>query len=145
VAVFLTGALIQIAGILFVDNLPLFIQNDLIRSFGIVISTVGIILLIISMATLGDSWRGGMDYNQSTKLITTGIYTFSRNPAFVGFDLFFIGMSLLFSHIFNLIISFILILVIHQQILEEEKFLTTAFGEKYTDYQKKTRRYFGRK
>ncbi|MEI8199475.1 MAG: isoprenylcysteine carboxylmethyltransferase family protein [Eubacteriales bacterium] len=144
-AVFLLAAAIQIAGILLVDILPVFILNNWIRYFGIMISASGIIVLDISMAALGDSWRGGLDYNQRTELITTGIYKFSRNPAFVGFDLFFIGMSLLFSNIINLTVSGILILVIHQQIADEEKFLTAVFGDKYLDYQRKTGKYFGRK
>ena len=35
---------------------------------------MGIIVLVVAMVTLGDSWRGGIDYNQKTALITTGIY-----------------------------------------------------------------------
>lgn len=141
VAVLFVGVLIQISSIIFVGILPVLLQNEILRNLGILISVMGIILLILSMVTLGDNWRAGIDYNQKTKLITTGIYMFSRNPAFLGFDLFFIGMSLLFSNIFNIVISCILILVINQQILEEEKFLTVTFGKEYSDYQKKTRRY----
>lgn len=46
-----------------------------------------------------DSWRAGIDRTQKTKIINTGIYRYSRNPAFVGFDLLYIGMRLAFSNI----------------------------------------------
>ena len=138
----LITALIQFLTILFDGNLPLSIQCDGVRYFGASLSVAGIIVLIVAMATLGNSWRGGIDYKQKTTLITTGIYAYSRNPGFVGFDLFFIGMALLFSNLLNVIFSCMLLFLLHLQILEEEKFLFKAFGKEYSDYQKKTRRYF---
>ncbi len=135
-------ALTQFLTILFVEKFPIILQHDFVRYFGVALSIAGIITLIIAMATLGDSWRGDIDYNQKTGLITTGIYKYSRNPGFVGFDLFFIGMAVLFSNKVNVIFSCMLLFLLHLQILEEEKFLSKAFGKEYTDYQKKTRRYF---
>jgi protein-S-isoprenylcysteine O-methyltransferase Ste14 len=138
----LLTALTQFLTILFDEKLPIIIQHDGVRYLGAILSVAGIITLIVAMATLGDSWRGGIDYKQKTVLITTGIYKYSRNPGFVGFDLFFIGMALLFSNIVNILISCILLFLLHLQILEEEKFLSKVFGKEYTGYQKKTRRYF---
>ncbi|TNV68670.1 methyltransferase family protein [Trichococcus shcherbakoviae] len=142
VIMLLITALTQFLTILFDEKLPIIIKHDGVRYFGAILSVAGIIVLIVAMATLGDSWRGGIDYKQKTELITTGIYKYSRNPGFVGFDLFFIGMALLFSNLFNVIFSCMLLVLLHLQILEEEKFLAKAFGKEYSDYQKKTRRYF---
>lgn len=99
----LITALTQFLTILFDEKLPIIIQHDGVRYFGAILSVAGIIVLIVAMATLGDSWRGGIDYKQKTALITTGIYKYSRNSGFVGFDLFFIGMALLFSNLLNVI------------------------------------------
>jgi len=138
----LITALTQFLTIVFDEKLPIIIQHDGVRYFGVLLSLAGIIVLIVAMATLGDSWRGGIDYKQKTALITTGIYKYSRNPGFVGFDLFFIGMALLFSNIVNVIFCCMLLFLLHLQILEEEEYLFKAFGKEYSDYQKKTRRYF---
>ena len=135
----------QFLTIMFGEEIPIIIQHDSVRYFGAILSAAGIIVLVVAMVTLGDSWRGGIDYKQKTALITTGIYKYSRNPGFVGFDLFFIGMALLFSSLFNLIFSCMLLCILHLQILEEEKFLSSAFGKDYLDYQGKTSRYFGKK
>lgn len=142
VIVLMLTALIQFLTILAVEKFPIILQHDGVRYLGAILSVAGILTLIVAMATLGDSWRGGIDYNQKTGLITTGVYKYSRNPGFVGFDLFFIGMALLFSNIVNVIFSCTLLFLLHLQILEEEKFLSKSFGKEYTDYQKKTRRYF---
>jgi protein-S-isoprenylcysteine O-methyltransferase Ste14 len=138
----LITALTQFLTIVFDEKLPIIIQHDGVRYFGVLLSLAGIIVLIVAMATLGDSWRGGIDYKQKTALITTGIYKYSRNPGFVGFDLFFIGMALLFSNLLNVIFCCMLLFLLHLQILEEEEYLFKAFGKEYSDYQKKTRRYF---
>jgi protein-S-isoprenylcysteine O-methyltransferase Ste14 len=143
VVMLLLTSFIQFISIVLVEKLPILIQNDWVRSCGAAISIMGIIAFIAALATLRDNWRGGIDYNQKTKLITTGIYKYSRNPGFVGFDLFFTGISLLFSNFFNILFSCVLILIIHLQILEEEKFLSIAFGKEYLDYKNKTRRYLG--
>jgi len=135
-------ALIQFVSIVWVQKIMVMIQSDWVRSGGIPIAAAGIIVLVVSMATMRDSWKGGIDYNQRTKLVTTGIYQYSRNPGFTGFDLFYAGLFLLFPNLFNLIFSGLLMIMLHLQILEEEKYLTIAFGQVYADYKKKTRRYF---
>ncbi|OOM81820.1 isoprenylcysteine carboxyl methyltransferase (ICMT) family protein [Clostridium puniceum] len=136
---------IQFISIIFINKLLIFIENDLIRYIRIAISTLGIFIFITSMVTMDDSWRAGIDDSQKTKIVTTGIYKYSRNPAFVGFDLFYIGTALTFSNVFIIIIACASILMFHLQILEEKKFLPIAFGKEYLDYKKKTGRYFGTK
>lgn len=145
VVMILLKSLVEFISILYVARFPVIIQNDFVRYCGVLISIVGVSLLITAMATLHDSWRGGIDYDQNTELVTTGIYRYSRNPGFAGFDLFYIGISLLFSNLLNIIFSGMLMLILHLQILEEEKFLKIAFGKEYLDYRKKTKRYFGMK
>lgn len=41
-----------------------------------------------------DSWRAGISETDKTELVTEGIYQISRNPAFLGFDLLYIGILL---------------------------------------------------
>ncbi len=41
-----------------------------------------------------DSWRAGIPDSDKTELVTTGIYKYSRNPAFLGFDLQYMGVLL---------------------------------------------------
>jgi protein-S-isoprenylcysteine O-methyltransferase Ste14 len=138
---FLTAG-IQLISIIFIESLPIFIQNELIRDIGFAISSLGVVIFITAMGTMRDSWRAGIDNTQKTKIVKTGIYKYSRNPAFVGFDLFYIGMALAFSNVLNIVFVCASILMLHLQILEEEKFLPIVFGEEYLDYKEKTGRYF---
>lgn len=139
----LTSA-VQFISIVFAAKLPALLPGDLVRYYGLVLSAFGGVTAFIAMWTMQENWRLGIDYNQDTQLVTSGIYRYSRNPYYVGFDLFCLGMALLFANMINIIFACASMLVIHLQILEEEKFLRTAFGKEYTDYQNKTDRYWGR-
>ena len=69
------------------------------------------------------------------------IYRISRNPAFVGFDLMYIGILLAFPNAWHAAAVAITLVLFHKQILGEEQFLEGAFGEEYADYKKRVRRY----
>ena len=139
---FSTGA-VQFISIIFADKLTILIQNNFIRYLGFIVTLLGIIIFVTAMTTMHDSWRAGVDKTQKTKMITGGIYKYSRNPAFVGFDLFYIGTALSFSNAVNIIFACVAMIMLHFQILEEEKFLPAVFGEEYVNYKKRTRRYLG--
>lgn len=118
-------------------------SSDSLRYIGLLISAFGDIIFLISVITMKNSWRVGISKNDKTKLITNGIYKISRNPAFLGFDLMYIGVTLLYSNPFTIILSIFAIEMLHLQILDEEKYLEKSFKEEYISYKNKTNRYLG--
>jgi protein-S-isoprenylcysteine O-methyltransferase Ste14 len=117
-------------------------DNHFIRSFGLILLGVGTCLFIIAMYTMKNNWRAGIPDKDKTEMVTEGIYNISRNPAFLGFDLTYIGASLSFGNIVLFVIAILTMIMMHLQILEEEKFLTVTFGNNYVEYKKKVGRYF---
>lgn len=122
-------------------NTSLF-SNQMVRGIGLVLLGLGTCLFIIAMVTMQDNWRAGIPEKDKTDMVTTGIYTISRNPAFLGFDLTYIGASLAFGNIIVLILTALTIALMHLQILEEEKYLETTFGNRYDTYKNRVGRYF---
>ena len=117
-----------------------------IRVVGICIGVLGDIVFVISVVTMRDNWRAGVSKTDKTELVTNGIYQISRNPAFLGFDLVYIGVLLMFFNWVLLAASAFAALMIHLQIVNvEEDFLLAAFGEEYLEYRKKVCRYIGRR
>lgn len=117
-----------------------------IRVVGICIGTIGVIVFIIAVITMRDNWRAGISKTDKTELVTNGIYQVSRNPAFLGFDLVYIGILLIFFNWVLFIVSVFAAFMFHLQIVNvEEDFLLSAFGEEYIHYKKKVCRYFGRR
>ena len=92
-----------------------------------------------------DSWRAGIPDKDKTALVTTGIYRFSRNPAFLAFDFMYVGVLLLYFNPVTAVFSAFAVVMLHLQILQEERYLTDVFGEAYLTYKRHVFRYLGRK
>lgn len=114
-------------------------------TIGMLLSFVGDIVFAIAVITMKDSWRAGLAEKDETKMITNGIYKISRNPAFLGFDLVYIGILLMFFNWILFFFSLLAIVMLHIQILQEESYLERVFGAAYIDYKSRVCRYFGRK
>ena len=118
----------------------------LFRICGAVIGALGAAVFVTSVVTMRDSWRAGVSKTDKTELVTDGIYRISRNPAFLGFDLVYIGILLMFFIPCLLAASAFAMLMFHLQIVNvEEDFLLEKFGQEYLTYKKKVNRYIGRK
>lgn len=117
-----------------------------IRVMGAVVSAMGTIIFIVAVLTMRDSWRAGVSKTDKTELITNGIYQISRNPAFFGFDLLYIGILLMFFNWILCVLTVFAVIMYHLQIVYvEEAFLSDIFGNEYLQYKKKVCRYIGRK
>lgn len=116
------------------------------RSLGVVLGVLGVVVFLSAVLEMRDSWRAGVSKTEWTELVTGGIYQISRNPAFLGFDLVYAGILLIFFNWILLAVTLFAALMLHLQIVNvEEDFLITAFGDTYLEYRKKVNRYFGRK
>lgn len=117
-----------------------------LRIIGLIVEMFGVIVFILSVLEMKDNWRAGVQKKDKTSLVTTGVYKISRNPAFLGFDLMYIGIVLTFFNWYLLISTIIAIILFHFQIVNvEEDFLIESFGDEYLNYKKKVFRYLGRK
>lgn len=115
------------------------------RFTGFLIGLLGDGIFLLSVLCMKDSWRAGIPDKDRTELVTTGIYRYSRNPAFLGFDLMYAGVLLLYGNLLTLGFSVFAMVMLHLQILQEERYLVHAFGAPYQAYCRQVFRYLGRK
>ena len=115
------------------------------RFTGFCVGMVGDLIFLISVLCMKESWRAGIPDKDRTELVTDGIYAYSRNPAFLGFDLQYIGVLLMYCNLLTGIFTVSAIVMLHLQIMQEERYLTTAFGTEYLDYHHQVFRYLGRR
>ena len=117
-----------------------------LRIVGCVITAAGVLTFVVSVVQMKDNWRAGVQREEKTNLVTTGIYSISRNPAFLGFDLMYIGILFAFFNWYLCLATSFVIVIFHLQIVNvEEDFLVEVFGEEYLKYRAKVCRYLGRK
>lgn len=115
------------------------------RFTGFCLGLLGDLIFLLAVLQMKDSWRAGIPDQDKTKLVTTGIYRFSRNPAFLGFDFMYLGVILMYFNVLTVLFTIYAAVMLHLQILQEEKYLSTTFGEEYQAYQKQVFRYLGRR
>ena len=115
------------------------------RFTGFCVGMVGDLIFLISVFCMKDSWRAGIPDRDRTELVTDGIYSYSRNPAFLGFDLQYIGVLLMYCNLLTGMFTVFAIVMLHLQILQEERYLTATFGTAYLDYRHRVFRYLGRR
>lgn len=116
-----------------------------VRFTGFLVGMMGDGIFLLSILCMKDSWRAGIPDKDKTELVTTGIYRYSRNPAFLGFDFMYVGVLLMYGNLLTLGFSAFAIVMLHLQILQEERYLESTFGSAYTGYRKQVSRYLGRK
>ena len=116
-----------------------------VRFIGYGFGILGDLIFLFSVLSMKDSWRAGIPDQDRTELVTSGIYRFSRNPAFLGFDLMYIGVMLMYCNLLTVPLTVFAIVMLHLQILQEERYLEETFGAPYREYKRHTLRYLGRR
>lgn len=79
---------------------------------------------------------------EASKLVTTGIFSVTRNPMYLGLFLLLMSFGLFFSSWVSLLLPVLFAGYINFfQIIPEEKILAKKFGKKYKDYCADVRRW----
>jgi len=117
------------------------LNNIILKYLGMGLIFIGYILFLMSLVSFGKSWRVGIDSKNPGKLVTNGIFSITRNPIFVYIDLYFVGTALINTNILFILFAVLVIIGIHYQILQEEIFLSNFYGQEYSEYKKRVRRY----
>ncbi|MCL2884628.1 MAG: isoprenylcysteine carboxylmethyltransferase family protein [Oscillospiraceae bacterium] len=139
------GIIVQFVSILFPASLWPLPAPAAVRAAGLVLMALAIAFFVPAIVAMRDNWRAGFNRGQGTHLVTGGIYRVSRNPAFVGFDLLYIGCAAATPNPVIIVVTAAAGALFHFQILGEEQYCTEAFGESYILYKKKTMRYIGKR
>src|SRR3546814_20160844 len=111
-----------------------FFQSEAIAWIGVAWCLAGLLLLLWSLVSFGSSFRVGIDDDHPDKLITTGVFSLSRNPIYVAFASILLGQFLIFSYWFLLVFIGSAIWLFHRTVLREEKFLKKHYGQESLMY-----------
>lgn len=118
-----------------------YLENEYLVYVGWVLLIVSLLFVWFAQGNMRESWRIGIDEENKTELITSGFFSFSRNPIFLGIMLANFGLFLVLPNAFTLLIISLSTISINTQIRLEEEFLKKEFGNQYTQYQSKVNRW----
>ena len=137
----LAGLAAAVADIL---GLPPFAPLDgpVVAGIGVAVTGLGIIGTVAAQLVMGDSWRGDVDPDARTPLVTSGPFSVVRNPILACTFVAGLGIALVVP---NLLAALMLVgIVVAQQIqvrLVEEPYLLRVHGDAYRRYAARTGRF----
>jgi protein-S-isoprenylcysteine O-methyltransferase Ste14 len=116
------------------------LDRSTVNYVGLGLLVVALLWTVIAQENMKNSWRIGIDTDIKTELVTSGLFSISRNPIFFGMILSLVGLFLATPNGLTLIFLILGYVLIQIQIRLEEEFLTKEHGQSYLDYKQKVRR-----
>ena len=132
------------AGLLGYENLIPFrpLKGPLSSAIGALLLHASLVVMVAAQHRMGASWRIGIDDQSETKLVSGGIFRYSRNPIYLGLRLSFLALFLILPGLVTLIVVLCGEVSIQYQTRVEERYLAGRFGEAYKEYCMNTARWF---
>jgi protein-S-isoprenylcysteine O-methyltransferase Ste14 len=109
---------------------------------GATVATVGIVLTVWAQLEMGDSWRIGVDSEETTQLVHSGVFGLVRNPIYSAMLIFEFGITLLATNLVTIagfLLAFVSLELQARRI--EEPHLLTKHGALYRDYTRSVGRF----
>ena len=113
------------------------IVSVIILIIGLIVIVSPVVDFIKSKTTVNP-----VKFKNVNRLVTTGIYRYSRNPMYLGMILIVISTTVYYLNFLSVFSPLIFYIWINKfQINREEIFLEDKFGSEYLKYKSKTRRW----
>jgi protein-S-isoprenylcysteine O-methyltransferase Ste14 len=105
------------------------------RVAGATVATVGIGLTVWAQLAMGDSWRIGVDSEETTQLVHSGVFGLVRNPIYSAMLVFEFGIALLATNLVTIAGFLVALAALELQVRRvEEPYLLANHGAHYRDY-----------
>ncbi len=75
------------------------------------------------------------------RLVTDGVYAYTRNPMYLGHLIFMLGLAVTFRSWLALALLAGHVVWFHRRVLEDEARLRAQFGAPYADYERRVKRW----
>ncbi|WP_127137859.1 methyltransferase family protein [Flagellimonas oceanensis] len=115
------------------------------QELAMILSGLGVLVILISVIQffIKKTTVDPLNPKKTRKLVTNGVYNYTRNPMYLGMLLFLLAFGLKLGNAFNTLIAAGFVSYMnHFQIKPEEEMLMKLFGQEYKIYCKLTRRWF---
>lgn len=111
-------------------------------TMGYILYSLGLITVLVSQYQMGTTWRIGVDANEKTALVTSGLFKYARNPIYTGLFIGSMGLWLVSPSILLMLGLLGLYVAVELFVRKvEEPYLLEQFGTEYNEWYHSTPRY----
>jgi protein-S-isoprenylcysteine O-methyltransferase Ste14 len=119
----------------------IYIYSSIIHYIGLVLIVLGLIIRWFAILKLKEFFTVTVSIQKDHRVVDTGIYKYSRHPAYLGSLLSFLGLGLALQNWLSILVIFVPIFcALSYRIYVEEKVLIEEFGEVYLSYSVRTKK-----
>ncbi len=113
-------------------------------ALAIALVALGLLVIVVSLRIFSSAGTTAnpMQPRNASELVTSGVYSLSRNPMYVGDAVMLAGISVWIGSALNVVLLAAFVAYIDRvQIAAEEQALAAIFGERYAAYRQRVRRW----
>jgi protein-S-isoprenylcysteine O-methyltransferase Ste14 len=99
-------------------------------------------LFVVSVRKFWQAETSLVPGEPSTVLVDVGPYSFTRNPIYISFVIFYFGLAIMLTSAWMLVLLIPVLIILQRGVVErEEAYLQAKFGEAYRKYQARVPRW----
>ena len=118
------------------------VVSPLIRNLGLGLAGIGFLFGLLAFNAFAKARTTLDPHGSVTSIVSSGIYRFSRNPIYLGMACMIVGFPLVFGNVWGVPLALVFIILTSKLVIEhEEAYLEKKFGEAYTGYKSRVRRW----
>ena len=117
------------------------LEHSLVQTAAWIVLGMALVWVVIAQAQMGRSWRIGIDAEAQPPLVRSGLFSWCRNPIFLGMRLSLAGMFLVMPNAVTLAIALVGEVLMQVQVRLEEEHLSRVLGEEYRAYRREVPRW----
>lgn len=115
---------------------------SILSTVGLGLAGLGFLLGLLSLYEFMKARTTLNPHGSVTSIISSGIYRLTRNPIYLGMIFMLIGFPLTFGNVWGIPLAPVFIFLMNKLVIEhEEAYLEKKFGDVYTGYKSRVRRW----
>jgi protein-S-isoprenylcysteine O-methyltransferase Ste14 len=112
---------------------------------GVALTLVGVALVVLTRREFAQHGQRTDPGHPTSKIITAGVFSVSRNPLYLGVVCFLVGIGMAVNLPWVLVLLLPALVACHYVLIApEERYLAAKFGEEYASYRANVHRWMGR-
>ena len=119
-----------------------FVVSSILENIGFVLVVIGFFLGVAAFLAFRKARTTLDPHGKVSAIVSDGIYRFTRNPIYLAFLLMLIGFPLNSGNYWGILLSPVFVIFMNSLVIEkEEAYLEKKFGDVYTSYKSRVRRW----
>lgn len=110
-------------------------------ALGLVLILSGTVLMVWAASEFSRHKTTLLPSEAASTIVKSGPYRYTRNPIYLSMALAYSGISMAFDSPVALLLVLVVVVLLNRQAVREERYLEGAFGEQFTEYKRRVRRW----